>query len=84
MGLTPLQKRPRELPCLLCSRRVVKTYRLWTGKWVLTKHRFCQGLDFGLLSQKREKELSVVYELLGLRCSLTAAQAKKVMGKKQQ
>lgn len=33
-------------------------------------------------SQKCEKELSVVYKLLSLWCSVTAAQVKKVMGKK--
>ena len=65
----------RALLCAFCQVRTQqKDGRLWTGKWILTRHQIHGCLGLGSPSSRTERKISVVYKPPRLWVSVIAAQ----------
>ena len=65
----------RELPWPFCQVRTQqKDDRLWTGKWILTRHQIHGCPDLGPPSSRTERKISVVYKPPRLWVSVIAVQ----------
>lgn len=72
---TVLIEGTRELPRPFCQARTqLKDGRLWTRKWILTRHQIHGCLDLGSPSSRTERKISVVYKPPRLWFSVIAAQ----------
>lgn len=71
MELVPLQKRPqRALWALLPCEDTVRSRRLWTGKWRLTRHSICWHFDLGLPSLRTVKNKFLLLISYPVYCNL--------------